>query len=309
MKKQQLLESRRNWLGRMLSSAGLATGLKGAGFSRPIGAELYTVRMALPDAAETTIRAIAEIGYKEAEGDRASLARLDPILRQNGMRMTSCHLETPLITGNWEPWIKTRAATHTPFADSSMTMEAAIEAIAKAGVRFAVMAYVLPQERGGPEFYRRLAGKMNHAGKVAAAAGVQFCYHNHCYEFEGRTGERPFDILSEGLDKKLVMFELDVFWLSVAGQDPVEMIQKMSGRVPLLHLKDKARGTPVLYREAAVHHDQFKEVGSGVLDFPAILRAAEAAKVQHYFVEQDYTPGNPVDSLRTSYRYLRSVKL
>ena len=78
---------------------------------------------------------------------------------------------------------------------------------------------------------------------------------------------------------------------------------KLSGRVPLLHLKDKAPGTPVMYNET-VARAAFKEVGSGVIPWPAVLRAAASAGVEHYFVEQDQTPGDPVDSLRQSFAYL-----
>jgi sugar phosphate isomerase/epimerase len=103
-----------------------------------------------------------------------------------------------------------------------------------------------------------------------------------------------------------VAFELDAFWVSVAGLDPAEFIQKLSGRVPLIHLKDKAAGTPVMYKES-VPPATFKEVGSGVMDFPKLLRAAAAAGVEHYFVEQDQTPGDPVDSLRKSFGYLSKL--
>ena len=74
----------------------------------------------------------------------------------------------------------------------------------------------------------------------------------------------------------------------------------------LLHLKDKAEGTPVMYKES-VPRTAFKEVGNGVVDWPKVLRAAAAAKVAHYFVEQDQTPGDPVESLRQSFAYLSKL--
>ena len=85
------------------------------------------------------------------------------------------------------------------------------------------------------------------------------------------------------------------------------MLGKLSGRVPLLHLKDKAAGTPVMFKES-VDRGAFKEVGKGVIDWPPILRAAAPAGVQHYFVEQDQTPGDPVESLRQSFGYLSKLK-
>jgi len=76
--------------------------------------------------------------------------------------------------------------------------------------------------------------------------------------------------------------------------------------VHLLHLKDKAEGTPVIYKESP-GKAAFKEIGSGVLDWAKVLRAASAAKVEHYFVEQDQTPADPMDSLRQSMEYLKKL--
>jgi len=153
---------------------------------------------------------------------------------------------------------------------------------------------------------KALAEKLNKAGEKCRAAGLSLCYHNHAFEFEPMDGTTRFQVLLDTLDKKLVGLELDVFWVSVAGRDPVEILKQTSGRVHLLHLKDKAQGTPVMYKES-VPASTFKEVGHGTLDWPAILRAAESAGVQHYFVEQDQTPGDPVESLRQSYDYISKL--
>nr|MDQ2901110.1 sugar phosphate isomerase/epimerase [Acidobacteriota bacterium] len=171
-----------------------------------------------------------------------------------------------------------------------------------------VLPYIRPEDRGDLDFFRRLTDKMNRAGEQCHAAGLQFCYHNHAFEFQGEKDQRPIDIMIERLDLKNVGFEMDVFWVSVAGNDPVAMLRQLKGRVPLVHLKDEKRGAPVQYNEK-VSKDTFQEVGHGSLDFPAILRAAEAAGVKHYFVEQDQTAGDPVASLKQSYDYLRSVKI
>jgi sugar phosphate isomerase/epimerase len=120
-------------------------------------------------------------------------------------------------------------------------------------------------------------------------------------------GTTPFQVMMERTDPKLVGLEMDAFWVSVAGHDPAELLGKLSGRVPLLHLKDKERGTPVMYKEA-VARTAFKEVGHGVIDWPKVLNAAVSAGVSHYFVEQDQTPGDPVESLRQSFAYLSKLE-
>ena len=140
----------------------------------------------------------------------------------------------------------------------------------------------------------------------AREAGLAFCYHNHAFEFQPLEGSTPFQVLMDSTDPKLVALEMDVFWVSVAGHDPVALLGELSGRVALLHVKDKARGTPVVYNES-VPRNAFKEAGNGVIDWPKVLHAASAAGVQHYFVEQDQTPGDPLESLRQSFAFLSKL--
>jgi sugar phosphate isomerase/epimerase len=136
---------------------------------------------------------------------------------------------------------------------------------------------------------------------------MQFCYHHHAFEFGPKEGSRAIDVFLERFDPKLVKFEMDVFWVSVAGQDPVELLGKWKGRVALIHLKDKAPGLKTHFAEN-LSPNAFREVGLGVLDFSKILAAAHEAGVQHYFVEQDEEAEDPVDSLAYSYGTLEKLK-
>jgi len=296
---------------RQLSAAGLgliASRARGAShFTHALGAELYTVRNVLPTAADQTLKSIAAIGYREVEPDRATLLRIAPMLKQYGLKPVACHIETPLITGVWKPWVERAAERKTPYLSEGATLQQAMDEVKKLGVEYIVMPYLVPQERGDSDYYKELADKMNHAGYKARAAGLRFCYHNHAFEFRGERGQRPIDILLERLDRKTVGIELDVFWVSVGGNDPAALLKQLAGRVPLVHLKDKAKDAPVMYEEAKVTAQTFKEVGSGSLDFAVILTTAAAAGAKHYFVEQDQTPGDPVASLKQSYDYLRSL--
>jgi sugar phosphate isomerase/epimerase len=174
------------------------------------------------------------------------------------------------------------------------------------GFQYAVYPYVPPNERGGADAMKALADKLNLFGDKCHAAGIQAAYHNHAFESAPAGNRTLFQVLIDNTDKKLVGFEIDCFWVSVAGNDPAAFIQKLSGRVPLLHCKDKAAGTEQRFNES-VPRTAFKEVGNGVLEWPGILRAASAAGVQHYFVEQDQTSGDPLDSLRQSYNYLSKL--
>jgi sugar phosphate isomerase/epimerase len=174
------------------------------------------------------------------------------------------------------------------------------------GFQYAVHPFVQQEDRGGPDAIKVLADKLNALGEICHAAGIQCAYHNHAFESAPAGDRTLFQMLIDNTDKKLVGFEVDCFWISVAGGDPAGFIRKLSGRVPLVHLKDKEQGTAQRFNES-VPRTAFKEVGNGVLDWPAILRAAAAAGAQHYFVEQDQTPGDPIESLRQSYSYLSKL--
>ncbi|MGA2184721.1 MAG: sugar phosphate isomerase/epimerase [Bryobacteraceae bacterium] len=266
-------------------------------FRKPLGAQLYTVRKTLPRSPDTTLKRIEDIGYSEVEANRADLAKLTPIFRKYGLKVPSSHLETGLLTGKREEWS----------LPAALTWEAAVDEAKSYGVEYVVIPFVRPDERGSLDGWRAFCDKLNQAGETARKAGTALCYHNHAFEFAGEPGQRRIDVLLEHTDPNLVSLEVDVFWIGAAGQDPVDFLQRNAPRVRLIHLKDKAKGMRVLYDEAKAKPSDFKEVGNGSLDFPAILRAAEKAGVAHYFVEQDHTPHDPVESLRVSYRHLRAL--
>jgi sugar phosphate isomerase/epimerase len=283
--------NRRLFCAGVLSSS-LALAKKKVGFDKPLGVQLYTVRNVIGNDTEGVIKAIAQIGYKEAEVLQANIDKVAPVLKANGIAIPSGHFDTDIITGK----------------RTDMTWDAAIEQAKTHGLKFMVMPYLAPAQRGDLDSYRSLADKINKAGEACAKAGLQFCYHNHAFEFAGKEGHRPWDVFMERWDPKLVQLEVDVFWVSVAGGTAAEFLRRFPHRVPLVHLKDEAFGTAQQFDEK-VTPGTFREVGTGMLDFPAILRACESIGVQHYIVEQDQTRGNPIDSLRISYNDIRAMNL
>ena len=255
-----------------------------------IGVQLYTVRSVLPQKPAETLHAIEAIGYSEIEATYAGLDRLWPAIKATRLNPMSVHLDNTLMNAGKEE-----------------ELARAIDQAKGWGFAYAVFPYLPPAERGGLEKFRVLSDKLNRAGEKCRAAGLRFCYHNHAFEFEPMEGTTGFQVMVDRLDKNLCGFEMDCFWVSVAGHNPVDLLHKLSGRVPLLHLKDKAQGTLVMYKES-VERSAFKEVGHGVIDWPEVLRAAQSAGVEHYFVEQDQTPGDPVESLRQSFAYLSKLQ-
>lgn len=257
-----------------------------AAFDRPLGVQLYTVRMLLPTKGEATLRAIAAIGYKEVEIALPDARKFAAVLNDTGLKATGSHIDGSVT------------------ALSAPRLDGFIGQAKELGIPAIGLAYVPPGERKDPaSFWPRFAEQLNEAGERCKKAGLTFYYHHHNFEFE--PGAHAIEILHEKLTGD-VKLEIDCFWASVGGADPAAMIQKWSGRLFALHLKDKAKGTPISYEPMKVKAPEFLEVGAGVIDWPAVLRNAARAGVQHYYVEQDYTPGDPIESLKKSYAFLRA---
>jgi sugar phosphate isomerase/epimerase len=210
--------------------------------ARVTGVQLHSVRAALKKEPDRVLQALAGIGFKEVEGfSRPETVALAPKIKQYGLTVRSCQVETPLLTANWELYPDLK----------QVTLPEAIDSLAGAGVEYFTMGYISPGARGdGDDFYRRTADRMNAAAELCRKSGLRFAWQNHAFEFEGQPGHRPIDIYRERLDQRLVGIELDVFWASVAGQDPLRLLKEWKGHVPLLHLNDKAKDAPHQFSEA-----------------------------------------------------------
>ena len=253
------------------------------------GVQLYTVRDLIARDAASTISAIATMGYAELEILQPTLPMVGPLAQKHGLTIVSAHLDEPTAKGEHFGDFVAQAKTF--------------------GLRYIVVPWVPPAERPTDRAgFERLADRLNRMGDEVARAGMQLCYHNHAFEF-GRDadGTRWLDTLMRASHAPQVQLEIDVFWVAITGAQPVDVINQNAGRVALLHLKDKAPNAPAALRESDVTHAAFRDVGAGTLDFPAILAAARAAGVAHFFVEHDYPPGNPLDSLKSSYKYLANL--
>ncbi len=268
-----------------------------------LGLQLYTVREQLQSDPMGTLTAIKEAGYRQVElMDASLLPKLFPVLQSMELAVNSTHVLGPYFTGNWKPM----AAFGVEPPPKDTTFDTMLELAVKYKLRYLVFPFLFPEERGGLDDYKKLSEKLNEAGEKCQAAGISLCYHNHSFEFQPMDGSSPFKVLYQELDPKLVNFEIDVFWVSVAGLDPVAFIREHQARIKLLHLKDKKKGAPQTYRAMSMPHDSFQPVGAGVLDFKAILKAADEAGVAYSFVEQDQS-ANPLESIRQSIAYLKKL--
>lgn len=253
-----------------------------------VGVQLYTVRRVLPKKPLETLRAIEQIGYREVECTAEHLDAIWPSLKQTSLKAVSVHLDEQL------------------FIHQPEKLPAALDDAAKHGFEYVVCPWIEPRDRGGVEMIRKLGATLNSGGELARKAGMRLCYHNHAFEYQPTPDGRLLDVLMKTTDPNLVSLELDVMWARVAGADPVSVLQQYGDRIPLVHLKNVAQGVAQRFNEmipAAAFHD----LSNGAVDIPAVVRAAKQAGVKHYFVEQDETPGDPLDSLRRSFQYLEGL--
>jgi sugar phosphate isomerase/epimerase len=260
----------------------------GARTLKVIGAQLYTLRSILPKNPLATLRELEKVGYREVECAGDNLDAIWPSLKQTSLKPVGAHLNAAL------------------FIHGQDKIQAAIDDAKQRGFEYVICPYVAPKDRGGADVVRRLGETLNKAGEMSRKAGMHMCYHNHAFDFEPTAEGTLLDVLMKTTDPKLVSLELDIMWAKVAGLDPAAVIKQYGSRVALIHLKNVSDGIEKRYNEG-VPKTAFREVGDGVIDIAAVLRAAQQAGVKHYFVEQDQTLGDPLESMRQSYQYLAKL--
>jgi sugar phosphate isomerase/epimerase len=258
-----------------------------------IGLQLYTVRDYMQKDPVSTIAKVAQLGYTSVEGTYSGVGEFNTVktkdfkalLKRNGLIMPSCHyrLGEELVNG----------------ASQSGSIlngwQQAVDDAAAIGVKYMVCAYLSEGERGTLDHYKKVAEDFNKAAETCKRSGIQFCYHNHDFEFQKQGEQVPYDVLLNQTDKDLVKVEMDIYWVSKANQDPIALINKHPGRFPLWHMKDMDK-TP---------ERNFTEVGNGIIDFKSILKHSETAGLKYFFVEEDKCPGDPYVSIKQSINYIK----
>ena len=165
------------------------------------------------------------------------------------------------------------------------------------GHQYIVVPWIMEEKRKTLDDWKKMAATFNQAAQMAKDAGLQFAYHNHDFEFQKVENQIPFDTLLQNTDPKLVQLEIDLYWITKGGQDPLSYFSRWPGRVPLVHGKDSA-GAP--------DHKQ-TDVGQGSIDWKRIFAKRDQAGIKHFFVEHDQPP-QPFDDITVSYKYLSQLQ-
>jgi sugar phosphate isomerase/epimerase len=292
-----------------LALTAAAPWLRAAPFSKPLGINLYTVRDSLAKEPEKTYRALADLGVRRIEVRPNHLHEHAAYVRGAGLTPVHMFIESALITGDWEAALAMQRAMAKrmnqpePKAGAPRPTLEEMAALAKQfGIRRLGISYLQPAERPAA------VARINEAVEKLDSLGLGFYYHNHAWGFDGAAGATFMDRLHKEAHPKLRL-ELDLFWATIGGEDVVRMLGQWKGRVASLHIKDVAADAPRQKSEANMPRTAFKEVGAGILNWPQVLRAAWDAGVEEYLIEQDFTPHDPIESVRQSVRFLRQTNL
>jgi len=250
-----------------------------------VGAQLYTIReytRTLEDLKESLPK-IAAAGYTAVQ--ISAFGPIDPkdvaaLMEDNGLTVAATHVA-------WERFLN--------------DLDAVIEEHKLWKCEHPAIGG-LPRDYHTPDGIKRFKDELAPVAEKLAAEGMDFSYHNHNHELVRYNGKTWLEMLYEEIPASMLKAEIDTYWIQAGGADPALWVEKMSGRQPLLHLKDMIV-TPE-------REQRFAEIGEGNLNWPRILEAAQKGGVQYYLVEQDNCYGrDPFESLAISYRNLKAMGL
>ena len=246
----------------------------------PVALQLYTVRDLLRDDFVGTVKKVAELGYNAVEFAGYSGLKAGEVKKLLDDLGLQC------------------AGTHEGFERLENDLDQVIDFNLVIGNKLIVCPSMPGEWREkGADGFEAFAEKLNAFGEKITKAGMHFGYHNHDFEFKTAGDKLLIDVLFEAADPELVKAQVDVYWVKRGGQDPAAFIRKHGKRVVSLHTKDVAND----------EEQSFAPVGTGLLDFPAIIRAARSAGVEWYVVEQDRTKGPVLEAIETSLKNMRKL--
>jgi len=250
-----------------------------------IAAQLYTLRdfTKTPDDIKRTLEQVAKIGYESVQ--LSALGPIDPCELREACQSNGLSI----------------CATHISFDDMVRDIAGVIAEHQVYCCQYPGVGGMSSRYTATAQAYKDFAQDASEVGRQLKAAGMTFVYHNHSTEFQHFDEVRGMDILFDESDPEAFAFELDTYWIQHGGASPVAWINKCAGRLPVIHLKDM--------RITSGREQYYCEVGEGNLDWPGIIAACAAAKVEWYIVEQDVCQRDPFESLKISLDNLKAMGL
>lgn len=250
------------------------------------GLQLYTLRDDLPKDPKAILKKIAGFGYKQVEGYEG----------EKGLWWGMKHQE-------FKKYLKglgiTMVSSH---CDTVKDFEKKAAEAAEVGLKYLISPWVGPQK--SIDDYKKIADSFNTAGEICKKNGIRFAYHNHDYSFvKLDNGQYATDIFMEGTDASLVDFEMDIYWVVTAGQDPEAWLKKYPNRFRLCHVKDRSKTAK------ADEHDASVDLGTGNIDYQKIISTASQNGMKYYIVEQEkYEGTTPLKSAAADAKWLKKLR-
>ncbi len=279
--------NRRDFLKGSATIVGCAalTGFAPAKKNKKLGVQLYTVRDQAEKDLPSTLAAIKKIGYNEVETYWNVYTHpakdLKKMINDAGLEVHSGHFDYE-------------------------GLESKLDYASELGLAYVICPMLPKSMWTSLDGFRRAADQFNLWGADIRQRGMKFGFHNHNYEFKKFGGKTGFETLMGDTEPKLVCLEMDCYWITQAGEDPVAMMNKLGDRVKALHLKDRKPGAaPSQTLDETAYH--FAPVGTGTINWKEVLASAEKNGITELFVEQDYGDSAPLDELRISYKNLRTI--
>lgn len=280
-----------------------------------VGIQLFTIPALVAADFKGTLTKLASIGYKEIEffgpyefSAKETIEGWNQFAGSLGITKNAFYGYKPLeVKKLLKDLGLTAPSVHLDLQTMRTNMGPAMEGLSELETKYvAIPAISNPTDRSD---FNKLADEFNTFGEQMSKYGLTFVYHNHGYEHTSKDGKTLMDTLLTQTDADKVKFELDIFWMTAAGANPVEYLNKYPGRYKLLHLKD-ASG-PIRFSGDGGSVDQWMPLfgkmadpGAGVLDIPGIIAAAQKSGAEHYYLERDLTP-SPDTTLNNSFAYLK----
>ncbi len=266
----------------------------------PVAVQLYSVRDDFKADIRGTLEKVKEMGY-----DGVEFAGLRGNSPEDIKKMLD---EIGLVA----------LSAHVPYVDMAANPDI-LKDYATIGCKFVAVPYLVPEHR--PEndvFFTEVVPNIRRIGEKAKEYGITLLYHNHDFEFVKVDGKYALDILYEEVSADLLQTELDTCWINVGGEVPADYIRKYAGRCPVVHLKDfYGEKSEDMYELIGIDKKapkrpgnfEFRPVGSGLNDFPAIVAAAKDAGTKWLIVEQDKPSMGltPLQCIEKSINYLKTI--
>lgn len=246
-----------------------------------VGIQVYSVRNQLMEDFAGTMKKVADIGYQIIEGyglgadglflGKHTAADYRKVIDDLGMKMV---------------------ATHCGYFNTDEAA-VAIDAAKAAGIEYLVTPYIPDQIRSNIDGYKAVAENLNKVGELCKAAGIKYGYHNHSFEFETMESQIPMEVLIQETQPELVTFEADLFWTTMGGYNPIDLINKFPGRISMFHVKD------------ATSEKGEATVGQGTIDFKSIFEAGKKYGLNYYFIE-DEREENVFENIKADFDFMNA---